>query len=275
MTIRSPQHRLSALDPAKSSLTYHDRCLEIEFSDGHTAPAIQVDQTMDLSNALHTIGLSGSCPVLTIVGGASRMSAESLASLQRLFVEVLAPLVQELGGYVVDGGTDAGVMQMMGQARDVTGGTFPLIGVAAIGTVAFPGMAAPPTESAPLQPHHTHFVLVPGCCWGDESPWLVQVTNTLAAGCPSITLLINGGAITLVDAQENVKAGRPILVIAGSGRLADEIAEVMRHPNCEGREDVAAVVRTGNLDLFDLTQPIADLSNLLKQRLSGAAEDLV
>lgn len=195
------------------------------------------------------------------------MTEISRARVQRLFQEVLAPLAEDLHACVIDGGTDTGVMQMMGQARTQVGGTFPLVGVAPVDAVALPGDVT--SKAEPLQPEHTHFVLVPGSQWGDESPWQARIASTLATSAPSVTVLVNGGAIALVDVQENIKAGRPIVVVAGSGRLADEIAETLRQPDLQAREDVVAVVREGSMNLFDLTQPIHDLGILLRQILLG------
>jgi len=64
--------------------------------------------------------------------------------------------------------------------------------VAAEGTVHIPGGAANP-DAAELERHHTHFVLVPGNEWGDESPWLADVADTLAAGEPSVTIVASSG----------------------------------------------------------------------------------
>ncbi len=76
------------------------------------------------------------------------------------------------------GGTDAGIMRFMGQARTEIGGTFPWIGVAAIDTVILPDLPPPPSSDAePWESHHTHFVLVPGSNWGDESPWLARTAS--------------------------------------------------------------------------------------------------
>jgi hypothetical protein len=75
-----------------------------------------------------------------------------------------------------------------------------------------------------LQPHHTHFLLVPGDHWGDESPWIARVATLLAGEAPSVTLLVNGGEISRQDVAHSLAAGRPVLVVAGTGRLADELA---------------------------------------------------
>jgi hypothetical protein len=62
-------------------------------------------------------------------------------------------------------------------------------------------------------------VLVPG----DESPWLDRVATAIAAGRPSATLLVNGGSITYDDVERSLASRRPVLVLAGTGRAADEV----------------------------------------------------
>ncbi|MBD2101731.1 hypothetical protein [Leptolyngbya sp. FACHB-261] len=245
-----------------------EKPLQLTFANGRTASAIQVDDSVDLTAALRRMGLQGPRPVLVVVGGASQMTEESLARLQQLFVEVLAPLAKDLDAFVVNGGTDAGVMRMMGQARAKTGAQFPLIGVAPIGTIALPHQPASANQAERLEPNNTHFVLVPGNEWGDESPWQARVASTLAKDAPSVTVLINGGAIALVDVQENVKEGRPVVVIAGSGRLADEIADASLHPEEAARQPVAAVIGSAHLTLFNLSEPIAELGTILRQHLT-------
>lgn len=240
----------------------------ISFPNGQIAYAVEVDNFVNLSHTLHDLGLQDSRPILSLIGGASKISEADLARLRLLFVEVIAPLVEELQADVVDGGTDAGVMKMIGHARNQINGTFSLIGVAPVGTVTLPHTVPLSSDTEALEPHHTHFVLIPGSNWGDESPWLVQVASVLANKAPSITLLVNGGEISLVDVIENLKVGRKIVVIAGSGRLADEIAFAINHPESQAREKVAEVVKQNNLLLFDLSQPMSELAHLLRQLLT-------
>ncbi|MBE9177607.1 hypothetical protein IQ268_03320 [Oculatella sp. LEGE 06141] len=241
----------------------------LTFSNGFTAQAKQIQHQDELVTTLNDFGLHQPRPVLVIIGGASQVSEADLARLQSLFVDVLAPLAEELGIFVIDGGTDAGVMRLMGDARSITGGRFPLIGVAPVGRVSMPNRPILDAETTPLEPNHTHFMLVPGSNWGDESPWLAQIASLLADGAPSVTVLVNGGAIALIDVQENVKAGRPIVVIKGSGRLADEIAMAVRQVEPEVREPVSVVLRDGQISLFDLSEPTTNLEDLLRQKLSG------
>ena len=48
--------------------------------------------------------------------------------------------------------------------------------------------------------------------------------GVLAGDCPSLTLLVNGGDVSVEDVAESVKAGRPVLVVGGTGRAADALA---------------------------------------------------
>ena len=85
-------------------------------------------------------------------------------------------------------------------------------------------MTAAASDRVALEPNHTHVVLVPGIEWGDESPWLSEVADVVADGAPSVTVVVNGGEITFDDALTSLRRGRPVVVLAGTGRTADEIA---------------------------------------------------
>ncbi|MGB7440062.1 MAG: hypothetical protein WA919_03265 [Coleofasciculaceae cyanobacterium] len=241
--------------------------LSITFKNGQTALATKIDTAAELSSRLRQISLCSPRPVLVIVGGASKMSEESLKRLESLFTEVLAPVAEKLGAFVLDGGTDAGVMQMMGKARTQTNGTFPLVGIAPVGKVLIPDQDFFSSGEIELEPNHTHFLLIPGSTWGDESPWISQVATTLAGNAPSLTVLANGGEVSLVDVSESIKAERPLVILAGSGRLADEITRVVRYPEQQARERLLQLLQDGQLTLFDLTQPLAELTEIIRERL--------
>jgi hypothetical protein len=75
-----------------------------------------------------------------------------------------------------------------------------------------------------LEPAHTDVVLVPGRNWGDESSWIDRVAVAIADGRPSATVLANGGAIAGADVERSLAQGRAVIVLVGTGRLADELA---------------------------------------------------
>jgi TRPM family ion channel len=196
----------------------------LEFGDGHAARVVRPCQYADVAPAVDRLGLRGQRLVMVVVGGAAGLGELDKERLFTLFGHALLPVVTSRRAVVVDGGTDSGVMQLLGRARAAAGASFPLVGVAAEKKVILPGDGAEPGDRAPLERNHSHFVLVPGSSWGDESPWLSWVATEIAGSAPSVTVLINGGEIAFQDVAHSLEAHRPVLVIAGSGRTADRIA---------------------------------------------------
>jgi len=239
----------------------------ISFPTGSSSSAIRVNQPAELPNALRKLGLHHSCPVLVVVGGAGKLTDDEMTRLRPLFVEVLAPLAEALGACVADGGTYSGVMHLMGQARTETQASFPLVGVAATGTVALPDTPLPRPDATPLEPNHTHFVLVPGSEWGDDSPWLPRVVSVLAKGAPSVTVVINGGENTWKDVSESVEAGRRVIAVAGSGRAADMLVGALRGETVDERGK--ELVASGLVQAVDVAANPGRLSEMVKQTLSA------
>src|SRR5215211_632684 len=239
----------------------------ISFPNGSSSSAIRVNQPAELPNALRKLGLHRSRPVLVVVGGAGKLTEVEMTRLRPLFVEVLAPLAEALGACVADGGTYSGVMHLMGQARTETQASFPLVGVAATGTVALPDTPLPRPDATLLEPNHTHFVLVPGSEWGDDSPWLPRVVSVLANGAPSVTVMVNGGENTWKDVSESVEAGRRVIAVAGSVRAADMLVGALRGETVDERGK--ELVASGLVQAVDVAANPGRLSEMVKQTLSA------
>jgi SLOG in TRPM, prokaryote len=131
---------------------------------------------------------------------------------------------------VICGGTDMGVMAEIGQMRLQNHYTFPLVGVAPEKLVTWPD--GPPStkflwlgkERWPLEPHYSHFILVPGSQFGDESPWIVDAATILSKGHQAVTILINGGEVSRKDIELSLERGRQVIALSRTGRLADELS---------------------------------------------------
>ena len=237
--------------------------VKLRFATGSSAQAVYAQAIDGLPGALDQLGLQRSRPVLVLVGGASHLSLPDYQRLTGLFNHLLAPMAEELGMTVIDGGTNAGVMQLMGLARAACGGSFPLVGVAPLGKVQLPDQP-PLIQTHQLEPNHSHFLLVPGESWGAESPWIAKTASLLAGASPSLTLLLNGGNIALVDLRESIANARPVLVMTGTGRLADEIELALRNPEAEMRVGLSAVVQSG---LVEISKSTAQLRRALCSHL--------
>ena len=197
----------------------------IKFTALPPALATRVQDFGDLPQATRDLGLPSPRPVIVNLGGAGRMTEADLARLRPLFDEALAPIAEELGAVIVDGGTDAGVMRLMGQARAAH--NFPLVGVLVERLAALPSHPIEKNQWT-LEAHHTHFVLTPGSQWGDESIWISRLATALAGARPSVSVLIHGGEIAYQDAAHSVEQHRPVIVVEGSGRTADVLAAALR-----------------------------------------------
>jgi hypothetical protein len=241
------------------------KIFSLDLPSGSTVPAVRITGSATLPAILAAWGLRPPRPTLVIVGGANSMSVLDQDRLWPLFLEGLAPLVDRLGAAIVDGGTDAGVMRLMGRARQEMQGMFPLLGVVPEALLALPGRALAGNRGAPPARYHTHFVLVPGTSWGASAPQLAAVATALAATAPSVTLVINGGAITLQDAIYSTEAGRAVLTVAGSGRVADDLASALQ--GSSRSVEAAQVAASGLLQAVDLSAGPGAISDALRRIL--------
>ena len=184
-------------------------------------------------------------------GGASKMSDDHQRRLLAMF-EALT-LVSRGGRRIAvgDGGTQAGIMEAAGHARRASGNAFPLIGVP-------PAREVPPRGKTPLDPNHSHIVAVddPDApaqdSWGSETATMYWLFGELAEGRPSVTIVANGGGITLKEVEANVRAGRPMILVEGSGRAADALVSLLKKTQAT---DPDAVVLKERAEKAGLAQP--------------------
>lgn len=219
---------------------------------------MRVGRQEEIGEALDALGLETQRPVLVLIGSAAQATETEAASVDEL-VEPLVAAAARVGATIVDGGTDVGAMRAAGRAREEPGP--PLVGVAPASVVALPGEPAD-SHTYELEPHHTHFVLVPGSDFGAESPWIAHIAGEIARDGPSVTVLIGGGDVSWLDAAESIGAGRRILALAGSGRAADELAL--------GESDRAcSLLASGLVELLDLREDRKRLPSRVEEYLRG------
>ncbi|MCA9892836.1 MAG: hypothetical protein KC615_07615 [Anaerolineae bacterium] len=247
------------LSPANRPPTF-----TIHFPDGRFAPAVQVKQDDDPQMIIDLFNLLVPCPALFISGGAGSMTPEDITATRDIIADGIAEFAEQHKLAVVDGGTDSGVMQMLGQVRRERRYRFPLIGVAPIGRVSYPGHESP-DHDAILHEGHSHFVLVEGNDWGDESQMLVDMVRKLSRSKPSLGILINGGNIAEKDVYIATTQGEnsiPMIVLEGSGRKADEIATALSTGETESKI-IKAIISGGRITVASIKAG----ANALRERL--------
>ena len=202
------------------------RTQTINFPDQQT-PCVFPAERSDLVGAISELGLKQHYPVIVLIGGEVD---EKRLDITRRAIEMISRIAEDMHAAVICGGTDMGVMSEIGRIRSRESYKFPLIGVTPEELVTWPG--GPPEgkflwwgkQRWQLESHYSHFILVPGEQFGDESPWVVDTATLLSKDHQSVTILINGGEVSRKDIQLSLENGRRVLVLSRTGRLADELA---------------------------------------------------
>lgn len=207
--------------------------------------------------------------LIMLLGGAAGLDESLRPCLVQLFSNGIAHAVADRNALIIDGGTQTGVMAMMGQGVADTGRKSTLLGVAPAGKVIYPGG---PTEKcvedgAPLDPNHSHFILVESNEWGGETETMYQLAEELSKEIPVLTVLVNGGQIAKHEVLKSVRHGWPIVVIEGTGRLADEIAIAVREKMETSSKEIATIVSYEGITLFDIRKGSEALAVLICQKL--------
>jgi hypothetical protein len=239
---------------------------EIQFAGGKRALAVLAPARAGASELAQALDLPGSKVVILLAGGAGLMEQSDEARLQALFTEGLASAASALDALVIDGGTESGVMALMGQGVAQQEQKPVLLGVSPQGKVSYPGKTggAGEEETGPLDPNHAYFVLVETDEWGGETGVMYGLGQFFSRGRPSVAVLVNGGEIARNEVLYNVRQKRPIIVIEGSGRLADDIARLLHERNTPSRDEtLAEIVKDGDIHLFPLTGTPQQLKQLL------------
>lgn len=198
----------------------------IKFPNQETLSVFPSERS-DLAQAIMELGLSGGHPVIVLIGGEIE---EQQLDVTRQAIQVIAKTAEDMRAVIICGGTDMGVMAEIGQIRSQNGYKFPLVGITPEELVTWPG--GPPNtnflwmgkERWQLESHYSHFILVSGDKFGDESSWIGDAAILLSKGHQSVTILINGGEVSRKDIQVSLENGRPVIALSNTGRLADEIA---------------------------------------------------
>ena len=266
---------------------------EVSFSNGNRAHLVAPPAGSDAAGILQALGIQPPTPLIIISGGAGDMTEAMAADakleprLTQLFSRGIARAAADVKAVILDGGTEAGVMQLMGQGVVGQGRGVPLVGVAPAGQVTYPG--GPPeggtSGSAPLDPNHSHFVLVDSRTFGGETDTMFSLAKALVsqpaaqaadgaspAVKPATTVLVNGDpgkdSVSKAEVLHSVRHGWPVVVVEGSGGLADEIATLLKEPPAFIQDPaLAEIIADGDLHLFGPDGSAAALRKLITRQV--------
>ncbi|MEQ2238074.1 Transient receptor putative cation channel subfamily M member 2, partial [Ilyodon furcidens] len=197
----------------------------------------------------------------TVTGGAKNFYLKS--QLKKVFHRGLIKVAQTTGAWIITGGTHTGVMRHVGKAvRDYAlsnpmQGNIVAIGIATWGVIhnrdvlvhkegCFPATYKIETQSqgrmSCLDNNHTHFLLVDD---GTNGRYGVEIElrarlekyisaknlgNKESGTIPVVCVVLDGGPGTLNTIYSAMLNDTPCVILEGSGRIADVIAQVSGLP---------------------------------------------
>lgn len=186
-----------------------------------------------IQQAIAELRLKDKYPVIVLIGG---YIPEKYAEATHKAIRTIAKIANKREVLLICGGTDLGVMALIGQVRKENQYSFPLLGITVESLATWAG--GPRTyrflwwgkQRWKLAPNYSHFILTPGINFGDESPWIAETATVLSKGERSVTILANGGLVSKKDIELSLGKNRPVITLAGTGRFADELASQIDKP---------------------------------------------
>lgn len=230
-----------------------------------TGPRVRRLAHPDADIKARALGLPRGRPALAVFGPADPLGAELAAAVLPVLRAVLAAAARE-DAVVITAGADVGVAHLVGLAAESLEGRWPrLVGVAPSGRVAAED-GEPAEGEVRLNVNHDTAVLVPGSRWGEEAPALFRAVDAVAGSKrPALALLIGGDDLSRAALVDHLGRDRPLLVLAGTGALADEIAA----GGLDGNDDLAVLVRSGQVAVVHLDEGADKVVAVLRRVLGN------
>lgn len=268
----------------------------ITFPNGNSANLITVAPKANPQSILKSLQPPSFNALIMLSGGAAnfdQLERSLQLRLQQLFGRGIVRAATEIGAGFISGGTDSGVIALLGKSVAEYHCQSPLIGIAPAALITYPTKdvseegTVSAAELVPLEPHHTHFVLVESTQWGGETEAMYNLVSAYrqpTENLPIFTVLVNGGEISRLEILQSVRLGIPIIVIEGSGRLADEIAALHRtyqeakdsdSPPFIEEPALAEIITEGKINLFSIEGEATELKRLIHRSYRQSQGDTV
>jgi len=240
--------------------------LEIESIDRKTL-LIRTKENSTLADIVKGLNPSLCRIVLLIVGGADQPDAALQEKLKNLFSGVILPSAIEADALVLDG-TPPATMQLIGNTVAFRRHAPMVVGVVPASCVTFPGSTDHGGGSVtPLNLDHSAFVLVPGDRWGAEFDARYAIARTLCPSLPVIVVVVNGSGDNLTEVLGCVRQEWQVLVVEGTGGLADQIAALKKTADTSSvQAEMAEIVRSGNVRVVAATDSVDTWRQLIEGR---------
>ena len=264
-------NKVETAAPPNSSVS--DKSLQtIAFPYGHSASLITIAPEENPKQVVEKLSITPPSALITISGDTEGLDEQMQLRLTQLFSRGVARAAADTDAMLMDNGKAAGLAALTGQGVTDRGRKSRLVGVAPVTQVTYPGQSETPTTSdaLPLEPNHSHFVLVDSQERGREIEVMYNLAAALATDKPALTILINGGEQSRAEILRSVRLGWPILIFSGTGQLADEIVTLHQNPpDFIADPALAEMIAEGHILVFPIDGQVEELERLIQRQFRG------
>ncbi|MCW3107373.1 MAG: hypothetical protein JWQ09_1879 [Segetibacter sp.] len=258
---------------------------KIKFDNNNTAVELIVQGETTTSEIVRKLdNIIPFKKVIMVLGGADETDLNEPNKLTQLFGLGIARAAVEASAVIIDSGSPKGITAMMGEGVAARGYKTSIIGVAPLAVVK--DANGIPDQSL-LDANHSHFILVSGEKRGSETSIMFKVAQELSnpatqitegnkqgsvktksSKVPAIAILAGGGPIAKNEVVRAVRQNLPVIIIKGSGGIADEIvAASERNDPLKEEPAMAEIISDGELHFHDLAQPVKGIERLIIREL--------
>ncbi|MGE5249679.1 MAG: SLATT domain-containing protein [Bacteroidota bacterium] len=202
----------------------------ILFENGRSAQVLQAGLSADAKQVLETLEIPAAQAAIIVGGGTTKFGDHLKNRLLDLFSRGVAQAAQESKAILLDQGAREGVDEILGQSVADRGRKTPLVGVVNQEAMS-DAEATAAGENQTLDANHTHFVVNQQ----GQPRWQAEMLCSLAKAASQnpdwILTVLAGGELegpALNLALETVRQGWKLIVIEGSGPLADQIVKIKK-----------------------------------------------
>ncbi|GEO09821.1 DUF4231 domain-containing protein [Segetibacter aerophilus] len=255
----------------------------IKFDNNNSATALLVQSNTSVTAIVGKLdNLIPYTKVILVLGGADELEATDTNRLTQLFGLGIARAAVEASAVIIDSGSGKGITSMMGEGVAARGYKTSIIGIAPFGAIK--DQTNQPDISL-LEPNHSHFIFVEGDKRGSETSLMFKLAQALATPSdsignsqdapksksnivPAIAILAGGGPIAKQEVLRAVRQNLPLIIIKGSGGVADEIvAAAERKDPLKEDPVIAEIIADGELHFHNLTKPVKGIERLIIREL--------
>jgi len=260
----------------------------VSFQNDMNATVVLPTATAKVEDIISALSIPPYKAVILNLGGADSIDDALIPRLAQLFGRGIAKAAAEANAVVIDGGTQSGVIALMGEGVAGRGNKSTLVGIAPLSKVSYPETTS--ATGTRLEPNHSHFVLVEGNDWGNETAMMFQLVSALinnkvvvtsnepkpakpdapkaVVKVPCLAVLVGGGSIAKNEVLRAVRQNIPLIVVEGSGKLADEIAVAWKNKQTLPDDPVMAeIIAEGDIQLHQVNNSVKGIERLIIREL--------